>query len=228
MGVFTSPWQAWKYQAAYQLRSLQTFWASRQTKKLAVRRILFLGDSRAKAWPLPTAAAVSPSVQFFNRGMGFDTSAQTLQRLERHVLPLRPDVVLLQVGINDFKYMALVQRPLESIVAEVTQNVEQIVTRLIHSGSFVILSTIFPVCFERWQEEQHNPQQFADGVKAANQRLRQMAALDRLCLFDAADLLAVAMAVPPQWALDGLHINEAGYRQLNNSLDLSARLVQAR
>jgi lysophospholipase L1-like esterase len=218
MSIFTSPWQAWKYRAAYQLRTWQTVWSSRQTKETAVKRFLFLGDSRAKAWPLPANAAAFP-LQFFNRGMGFDTSAQTLKRLEKHVLPLQPEVVLLQVGINDFKYMALAQRPLASLVAEVTQNVEQIVNRLIHGGSFVVLSTIFPIYFEHWQEEQHDPQQFADGVTAANEHLKQMGTLDRVSLFDTAELLTQGTAVPPQWALDGLHLNAAGYRHLNGPLE---------
>jgi lysophospholipase L1-like esterase len=218
MSIFTSPWQAWKYRAAYQLRTWQTTWSSHQTKETAVKRFVFLGDSRAKAWPLPAKAAALP-LQFFNRGMGFDTSVQTLKRLEKHVLPLQPEVVLLQVGINDFKYMAVAQRPLKSIVTEVTKNVEQIVSRLIQSGSFVVLTSIFPVCFERWQEEQHDPQQFAEGVAATNERLRQMGKFDRVSLFDAAEVLMMDTALPPQWALDGLHLNAAGYRELNGPLE---------
>jgi lysophospholipase L1-like esterase len=62
--------------------------------------------------------------------MGYDTSAQTLGCLSSHVLPLRPEVVLLQVGINDFKYMDLTGRSVESIVAEVTRNIRRIVGRL--------------------------------------------------------------------------------------------------
>jgi lysophospholipase L1-like esterase len=217
MSIFTSPWQAWKYRTAYQLRTWQTAWSSRQTKESAVKRFLLLGDSRARAWPLPANAATFP-LQIINRGMGFDTSAQTLERLEKHVLPLQPEAVLLQVGINDYKYMALAQRSLESIVTEVTQNIEQIVARLIHSGTFVLLSTIFPICFERWQEERHNPQQFAEGIAAANEYLKQMGSLDRVCLFDAAELLTMGTALPTQWAVDSLHLNEIGYQHLNSQL----------
>jgi lysophospholipase L1-like esterase len=154
--------------------------------------------------------------------MGYDTSVQTLGRLSSHVLPLRPEVVLLQVGINDLKYMALTGRSVESIVAEVTRNIRRIVGRLRQHGSLVILTTIFPVCFKRWQETAHDPQQMAAGVSVANQSLCHLAGSEGLYLFDAATYLTEGTAVPSRWAIDGLHINQAGYQQLNRQLQAMA------
>jgi lysophospholipase L1-like esterase len=218
MGPYTSPWQTAKYFAAYHLRTLETFIESRKFRQPATLRMIFLGDSRAKAWPVPAAVSQYRQVQFINRGMGLDTSAQTLQRLEKHVLPLRPNVILLQTGVNDFKYVALAHKPIEQIVSDLVENTRQIVTQLIQQDSHVILSSIFPICFERWQDDRHDPEQFAEGVSIANQSLGQFMQQENLYFFDAAGLLTEGMAVPAKWALDGLHINTVGYQLLNRQL----------
>jgi hypothetical protein len=72
--------------------------ASRQTV------VVFVGDSRAASWPPP---ANLEGFEFINRGIGAQTSAQTLHRFKAQVKPLQPHIVILQVGINDLKTIPL-------------------------------------------------------------------------------------------------------------------------
>jgi len=62
--------------------------------------VVFFGDSRAYDWPAPSGLE---GLEFVNRGIGNQTTAQVLGRFEAHIAPLHPQVVVLQVGINDLK-----------------------------------------------------------------------------------------------------------------------------
>ncbi len=64
------------------------------------RTVVFFGDSRAAEWPAP---AGRPDTQFINRGIGAQTSIQVASRFAAHIVPVRPDVVVVQVGINDLR-----------------------------------------------------------------------------------------------------------------------------
>src|SRR5689334_9754871 len=63
------------------------------------KRVVFFGDSRAESWLAPD----DTSFQYVNRGLGGETSAQVLGRFAAHVAPLHPDIIVLQVCINDLK-----------------------------------------------------------------------------------------------------------------------------
>ena len=68
------------------------------------KRVVFVGDSRAAAWPAPGAL---PGFVFINRGVNGHTAVQTQQRFDRHVTPLQPHIVVIQVGINDLHSIAV-------------------------------------------------------------------------------------------------------------------------
>jgi lysophospholipase L1-like esterase len=217
MGVYASRWHAFKHYFAHQLRSVETYLEMRQSKHDVNKRVVFLGDSRARAWPAPND--FKASIRFINRGLGFDTSEQTLQRLNHHVIRLRPDVVVLQVGINDFKYLTVKNSSRERIIAEARQNIHQTVNQLVRIGSQVIVTTIFPICFDLWEEVPYRANDFADGLRAVNEFITLLSNRTNVHLLDAHVLLARRNgAVPAKWARDGLHINSDGYEVLNQQL----------
>ena len=57
------------------------------------------GDSIVELFPLQEFLGG----RIYNRGVGGDTSGDTLRRLERIVLPLQPSLTLLWVGTNDIE-----------------------------------------------------------------------------------------------------------------------------
>lgn len=70
-------------------------------------------------------------VEVVNRGKGGETVAANLARIEQDVLPLRPDLVIWQVGTND----ALMGVPLPTIRAGLQEGI----TRLRATGADVVL-----------------------------------------------------------------------------------------
>lgn len=176
--------------------------------------VVFLGDSRAASWPSPEV----PGFVFANRGIGAQTSAQVLLRLQSHVAPLEPDVVLVQVGINDLKTIPLFPDSQETIVRDCQENIEQIVAQCTDLGAKVILTTIFPVGKPSLERRLFWSDQVAEAVHTVNAYLWSLEG-ENVTVFDAYAILAGPDGlIEPAYGKDLLHLTEAGYEALNEEL----------
>jgi lysophospholipase L1-like esterase len=176
--------------------------------------VVFFGDSRASLWPAPAR----PGTTFINRGIDGHTSEQCLLRFDRHVTPLAPDVVILQVGINDLVAIASLPQERDELVDETSANIVEIAQRARALGAIVIVTTIFPpgripLAYRPfWSDE------IEAAVVAVNEQVRGMAG-EGIVMFDTTPVLAASDGhVRPQYAADALHVNRAGYDALNEAL----------
>lgn len=176
---------------------------------------VFHGDSRAAAWPAPALEGH----EFRNLGVGGQTSAQVLQRVSSQLLPLRPDVVVLQVGINDLKTIALFPDRRDSIVADLGSNIDRIVDAARGIGAQVVLTTIFPRSARLdlarrpfWSDD------VDQAVTELNRRIASRAG-PGVTVFDAATILSDDHGqVRAELARDLLHLLPPGYDLLNQAL----------
>jgi lysophospholipase L1-like esterase len=180
-------------------------------------RIVIFGDSRAFGW-IPPDVGEASEYEFINRGIGSQTSAQVMQRFDLHVAPLNPDVVIIQVGINDLKTIPLFPNRQELIIANCKMNIKRIVEKSRAIGATVIVSTIFPsgaIPLERkpfWSEE------IDQAIAQVNTYIASLAA-EKVIVFDAFAILADERGqVPSAYTADALHLNEQGYAILNQKL----------
>jgi len=67
-----------------------------------VVRLVIYGDSRAASWPAPQI----DGLEVINRGIGAQTTAQVALRFDYHIAPVQPNVILLQMCINDLNRCA--------------------------------------------------------------------------------------------------------------------------
>ena len=177
-------------------------------------RIIFLGDSQATEWPAPAI----PGVQFSNRGIGAQTSAQVLLRYEAHVAPLQPDVVILQVGINDLKTIPLFPERQAQIIADCQRNIAAIVARAQADSAVVVLSTVFPAGDVPLQRRPFWSAAVDSAIVEVNAFLQTMAT-DHVLVFDSFALLADDEGgLANEYSRDELHLNSAGYDRLNEVL----------
>lgn len=177
-------------------------------------RVVFFGDSRADGW-------ISPKItgyKFINRGIHAQTSVQTLERFEYHVNSLQPNIIIIQVGVNDLKTIALFPERRNSIVANCRANLKQIVDESKELGATVILTTIFPVGEAPIQRKPF----WSDDIRLAVNEVNAFIATlteDKVVIFDAFSILADSQGMMLQeYALDELHLNDRGYEILNQEL----------
>ncbi len=107
-------------------------------------RIILFGDSRIAQWrDFPRAG----ETEVVNRGVGGETTAQMRLRFERDILAARPDIVVLQLGINDLVAIGLLPDRQQEIVRQCTDNMRYFVATLQANGIKTVLLTIIPPAF---------------------------------------------------------------------------------
>ncbi len=184
------------------------------------RMAVFFGDSRAAEWPAPD---VTGDIIFVNRGIAGQTTAQVAGRFARHVAPLGPDTVIVQVGINDLRTIPMFPEYRATIIQNCKANLQTIVNLALEAGvREVILTTVFfpgPLPLERrilWGN------QVTVAVSEVNAYIRSLEG-DRVVVFDAAQNLSNGAAgTSGRYSRDYLHLNAEGYAALNREL---ARLL---
>ena len=177
--------------------------------------VVFFGDLRAAQWPNPELT----NFAFINRGIGNQTSAQVASRFDAHIKSLQPDIIVLQVGINDLKTIPLFPERKEEIISNCEANIGQIVNDSLALDSKVVLTTIFPtgrVPLARrlvWSDD------IDKAVVEVNDYIRNQSG-EKVIIFDAASILSDANGkMKQEFGRDELHLNEQGYQALNLELD---------
>jgi len=176
--------------------------------------LVFFGDSRALMWQEPRGA----SYRILNRGIGFQTTAQMLLRLDADVTSLHPAVVVIEGGVNDLKTIASFPEQRQRIVAECEANLQQLVERCRQAGAAVVLVTVFDIGEVALWRRPFWSSQVAGAVREVNAFLPKLAG-ERVRLFDANLVIADGRGhIQPAYQLDYLHLSPAGYAALNQRL----------
>lgn len=174
-------------------------------------RLVFFGDSRAASW-------ISPNLgqhEFINRGISSQTTIQTLQRFPSHVSDLKPNIILIQVGVNDLKTVALFPEKRDSIVRDCQANIKRIVEESRKLGAIVIITTIFPVGKVPLQRQHVWSDDIGKAIKETNDYIATLAN-EKTIVFDTFSILADKQgAMLQQYSEDELHLNQQGYAVLN-------------
>jgi lysophospholipase L1-like esterase len=179
------------------------------------KRLILFGDSRIAMWqPLPNC----PGYQIVNRGVGSETTGQLLQRIDRDVIALHPDAVLIEMGINDLKNLGLFPQRQQQIINSCNRNTDLILERLRSRNIPVILLTIFPVGQVPLARRSIWSNKTIDAVNAWNQRMKQSSSRE-LIVVDCDPTFVSNGRMKDGFAPDMLHLNESGYGALNQVVE---------
>jgi lysophospholipase L1-like esterase len=177
-------------------------------------RVVFFGDSRAASWPSPNLNGY----EFVNRGISSQTSVQAVQRFSAHVRSLKPDIVVIQVGINDLKAIALFPKQRNAIVANCQANIKQIVDESRNLGAVAIVTTILPVGEVPLERQAFWSDAISQAVKEINAYIETLAT-EKTIVFDTVPILADSQGLMLQkYRENELHLNKQGYGSLNQKL----------
>lgn len=177
------------------------------------KRVVIFGDSRAADWPAPNIEGY----EFINRGVGGQTSAQTRRRFDFHLKDLEPDIVVIQVGVNDLKAIPLIPDERNVIIDLCRSNIRQMVEDSKALGATVIVSTILPVGEIPLIRKPVWSDDVAQAIYEVNGYIDSLAD-DQVIIFDGFSAIADEQGlIPEDYGKDELHLNAQGYAVLNQA-----------
>ncbi len=185
--------------------------------------VVFYGDSRTVSWPDPAV----PGFTFVNRGIGGETSSQTLLRVDYHLAPLQPDVVIVQTCINDLKVIPVLPKQSDRIVANCQDNLDRIAARVREMGGTVVLTTVFPTGEVPFYRRPFWSTEVSRAIERVNRHIRSLKGPGVVVYDSYAALLGADGTINPDYSADLLHLNDAGYEALNRGLQPVLASIEA-
>ncbi len=188
-------------------------------------KVVFYGDSRAYQWKSPKIE----EFKFINRGINGQTSAQVLGRFNAHIAQLKPQVIVLQVGINDLRMLPRPPQTRKDIVQNCKNNVAEIVELSSNIGANIIVTTMFPLSndeiplklrpfFPSIHEMEQSINEINQYIRTLGDRNSLSSQEHPIIVFDAYSLLNQKDKDKLKYYKDLLHINHKGYELLNQEL----------
>jgi lysophospholipase L1-like esterase len=167
----------------------------------AVPRVIFIGDSITQSWHLPDLGLTRLDV--LNRGISGQTTPQMLVRFQQDVVRLRPAVVHILAGTNDFA-----ENTGPTTLAAIEDNFRSMVEIAQANHIRVVLASVLPTVDFPWRRGL----QPAPRITALNAWLRDYARQHKLVYVDYYSALAdAAGGLKSSLSEDGVHPNPAGY-----------------
>jgi lysophospholipase L1-like esterase len=179
-------------------KEIRAFEAADRTNPPPKGSVVFIGSSSIACWA--NVAQAFPGHNVLNRGFGGSQLCDSVAYADRIVIPYQPKLVLLYAGDNDLA----AGKPPERVLADFKAFVEKV-------RSALPASRIGYISIKPCPAREH----LLDQVKAANQLVREYAALDDHLLF--VDVFTPMLNKNGQpraelYLSGGLHPNAQGYK----------------
>lgn len=179
-----------------------------------VNRVILFGDSRIREW---SGLHGDERYEFVNRGIGGETTAQMLGRLEADVIALQPGFVVLQLGVNDLKQFGVLASP-GKLGEQTRERIGQIARTLHAAGITTIVTTIFPVGEIPWKRRLVWSSETEEWIGRINAWLLEGGMGGGIHVWNCDAFLVRDGRLDPAFARDELHLNAAGYRELSSRM----------
>lgn len=170
-----------------------------------VDRVVFLGDEITERWG-QGKARFFPGKPYYNRGIEQQTTTQMLVRFRQDVIGLKPKVVVIQGGSNDFAGFAG-----PATQGTISENIQTMVDLAKAHGIRVVLASATPVCDCTRKLTTVRPPGKLIGL---NGWLKEYAAESGSVYLDYYSVLAQGRSFQRELTADGLVPNDAGYERM--------------
>jgi lysophospholipase L1-like esterase len=215
--MFRASIESYRQQKRYQIDPLSYLPYHDENNKIKnkskdIIRVVLFGDSRIFEWsPLPQLSGC----EFINRGIPGETTAQSLLRIERDLISLKPDIAIIEIGVNDCNSIGALPRLDKFIITNGKDNIRKMASILNKNKIRTIFLTIFPVGLVY----PHHLPVWSDDTKHAIAEINEF-----ILQFDSPDMIIVncdniflaGNRIKNEYANGMLHLNNHGYKKLNN------------
>lgn len=178
--------------------------------------IAIIGDSRAKQWALPDTF----SEKVINLGVGGHTTAQALARNRLSLGEIRPSTVVVQIGINDLKTIALFPGKTQEIIKNCKNNITALVEFAKSTDvKKIVLTSVFPTGKPPLYRKLFWNKAVSSAITDVNSHIESLVS-DRVVFLDTHSLLLNTNTglTRNEYQQDFLHLSKNGYTALNQYL----------
>lgn len=184
--------------------------------KLIESDIWMLGDSRIQMWDY---RLLSESGAAANLGIDGQTSEQSLLRLKSYIEIDTPEIMVVEVGINELKIIG-VDRDLTSLIVDnFYSNIIAIIEICQNNDITLILANVFPVGKIEITRRPVWNNAVNEVIKTVNDTLASYCDDIQIFYFDAYSLLSDnGETVNSEYQENFLHLNKKGYEVLSKAL----------
>ena len=192
------------------------------------RRIVCFGDSithaqdcaEADRWTTQLAFQLeqaSPGrFEVFNRGIGGNTTALALDRIQNDVISLLPGLVLIEFGINDTYVFPWAKIPRVALPGYM-ENLAEILRQVRAAQGEAVLIINHPITTRTDQHPQGNNISVGANLELYSQEARAWARNENLTVIDLPELLKQeGVSMDEFWSDDGVHLSPLGNRLYAN------------
>ena len=162
-----------------------------------MKKIVLLGDSITEGFDINK---YFPGLNIVNKGIYGDNSDGVLARLNRDVIELRPDIVFILIGTNDFAC----GKTNQMIINNLTKIIKTISSSL--QGTTIYLASILPV---RALDNRNNTD-----IQKVNREMQSISKNIGINYFDLyPNFLDSNSELASKYSDDGLHLTAEGYKK---------------
>lgn len=178
-------------------------------------RIVLIGDSRIRAMRLST---LEQKWEVVNRGVNGETSAQMLIRFEQDALALKPEVLVIQCGINDLVAGIGSDAMAPVLTTRAIANLKTMAARSAAAGSKVVILTVIPPAKPDLARRFVWSENIRTEVASVNKQLMDWKPPNGVWVLDLSEVFGSTTILPAEYALNTLHLNPTGYARLEGKL----------
>lgn len=186
-------------------------------KSVKAGQVVFAGSSLMEMFPINKLLAEhGDETVIYNRGIGGFVSRELLEVLDVCVLDLNPSAVFINIGTNDLSDASV-------SISELMENYDKIISRIEAAvpGVKIYLMAYYPVNYEAAAEDMKECLKVRSNEKitAANAEVKKLAEKHGQRYIDInANLKDELGRLKAEYTIEGLHINEDGYRAIYDDI----------
>lgn len=188
-----------------------------ENKVVKYGQTVFTGSSLMEMFPIKKLLEEhNDSEIIYNRGIGGFVSRELLEVIDVCAIDLKPSKIFINIGTNDLSDSSI---PISELIENYDKIISEIETKL--PNTIIYLMAYYPVNYEAADENIKECLKIRNNekIRIANTEVKKLAEKHNQRYIDInKNLMDEQGRLRAEYTIEGLHINEAGYRAVYNDI----------